>query len=139
VTPVAQPASAATASQETEPVVWTAEEKNALSWLCYYEVGGMGTSRDDACLSAISTVQTRYISGIMGMDVLSVLRWPGQFNVPIDTTTSNAAMSSIVEQYANGIRGSCSGYLYFDSTPGGPSQCVIYGAVSQFLEFHNGW
>jgi hypothetical protein len=44
-----------------------------------------------------------------------------------------------VEQYQAGARGSCNGYPYFDSVPGGPSSCVIYGPGGQFEEFHTGW
>src|SRR5205085_1419264 len=61
-----------TASQPTPqgtPIAFTTEERNALSWMCYYEVGGMGTVKYDACLSVISTVRARYVydSG-MGTD-----------------------------------------------------------------------
>jgi hypothetical protein len=122
------------------PIAWTEEEKNALSWMCYYEVGGMGAARVDGCLSVISTVRARYVYGSgLGHDVLSVLQWPGQFNIQIDTSNPHSDMYPIVEQYQDGARGSCNGYLYFDSVSGGPSLCVIYGSGTQFLEFHNGW
>jgi len=108
--------------------------------MCYYEVGGMGAARRDACLSVISTVRARYIYGSgLGYDVLSVLQWPGQFNIPINTASPHPDMYPIVQQYQNGARGSCNGYLYFDSVPGEPALCVIRGAAEQFIEFHNGW
>jgi hypothetical protein len=108
--------------------------------MCYYEAGGMGPARGDACLSVIATVRARYVYGRgLGSDVLSVLRWPNQFNVPIITDSSQPQMLAFIEQYQRGSRGSCSGYYYFDSVPGGPSLCVIYGLANQFVEFHNGW
>jgi hypothetical protein len=125
---------------EGTPIVWTQEEKNALSWMCHYEVGGMGSVKYDACLSVISTVRARYVySSGMGTDVMSVLQWPNQFNIPIKTDSPNATFIGTVEEYQNGARGSCNGYFYFDSVSGGPSLCVIYGASNQFLDFHNGW
>ncbi len=136
----AEPTRASEPAPAVEPIEWTPEEKNALSWMCQYEVGGMGAVRIDACLSVISTVRARYVySSGLGTDVLSVLQWPGQFNIPIRTDEPNQGLIGVVEQYQNGARGSCNGYLYFDSVPGGPSLCVIYGAGGQFLDFHNGW
>lgn len=135
-TTAAQP----TATIETTPISWTQAEKNALSWMCFYEVGGMGAARTDACLSVISTVRARYVYGSgLGDDVLSVLQWPNQFNIEIRTDAPYPDLISVVEQYQNGARGSCNGYFYFDSVPGGPSLCVIYGDANQFIEFHNGW
>jgi hypothetical protein len=108
--------------------------------MCYYEVGGMGRVRYDACLSVISTVRARYVfGGGMGTDVLSVMSWPNQFNIPIETATPHSDFIGTVEQYQTGARGSCSGYFYFDSDPGGPVGCTIFGADNQFIEFHNGW
>jgi hypothetical protein len=125
---------------EGTPIVWTEEEKNALSWMCHYEVGGMGTVKYDACLSVISTVRARYVYGSgLGSDVMSVLQWPNQFNIPIKTDSPNTTFIGTVEEYQGGARGSCNGYFYFDSVAGGPSLCVIYGAANQFLDFHNGW
>jgi hypothetical protein len=125
---------------EGTPIAWTQEEKNALSWMCQYEVGGMGSVKYDACLSVISTVRARYVYGTgLGSDVMSVLQWPNQFNIPIKTDAPNAVFIGTVEEYQNGARGSCNGYFYFDSVPGGPSLCVIFGASNQFLDFHNGW
>jgi hypothetical protein len=127
-------------SAEGTPIAWTQEEKNALSWMCHYEVGGMGTVKYDACMSVISTVRARYVYGSgLGSDVLSVLQWPNQFNIPIKTDSPNSVFIGTVEEYQNGARGSCNGYFYFDSVSGGPSLCVIYGASNQFLDFHNGW
>jgi hypothetical protein len=129
-----------TAMIETTPISWTEAEKNALSWMCFYEVGGMGAARNDGCLSVISTVRARYVYGSgMGDDVLSVLQWPNQFNIEVRTGSPHPDLISVVEQYQNGARGSCNGYFYFDSVPGGPSLCIIYGAANQFIEFHNGW
>lgn len=129
-----------TATIETTPISWTQAEKNALSWMCFYEVGGMGAARNDACLSVISTVRARYVYGSgLGDDVLSVLQWPNQFNIEVRTDAPHPDLISVVEQYQNGARGSCNGYFYFDSVPGGPSLCIIYGDANQFIEFHNGW
>ena len=129
-------------TEELTPVLieWTQGEKNALSWMCQYEVGGMGQVRYDACLSVISTIRARYVYGQgLGTDVLSVLQWPNQFNINIVTDNPNATFISMVNEYQTGVRGSCNGYFYFDSVPGGPSLCVINGAEGQFLDFHNGW
>ncbi len=124
------------------PIVWTQEEKNALGWLCYGEVGGMAERKVDACLSVISTVRARYAysNGFPETDVLGTLRRPGQFNVTIytDRPGPDPDLNWAVEQYQAGARGSCSGYLYFDSVPGGPSLCQIYSSGG-WIEFHNGW
>lgn len=129
-------------TEEVTPVSieWTQGEKNALSWMCQAEVGGMGQVRYDACLSVISTVRARYVYGQgLGTDVLSVLQWPNQFNIDVITDNPNSTFIGTVNQYQMGTRGSCNGYFYFDSVSGGPSLCVINGAEGQFLDFHNGW
>lgn len=140
IQPTSQASMQPTQTVDLTPIAWTEEEKNALSWMCFYEVGGMGAMRDDACLSVISTVRARYVYGSgLGTDVLSVLRWPGQFNIEVRTDSPHPDLFPVVERYQQGARGSCNGYFYFDSVPGGPSSCVIYGAANQFIEFHNGW
>ncbi len=125
-------------------IVWSDAEKNALTWLCWYEVRGMGDVRTDACLSVISTVRARYAysSGFGTSDVISTIRAEGQFTgVKIDTSqpAPDPELLWMVEIYAGGARGSCTGYFYFDSIPGGPSLCVIHSSNGQFVEFHNGW
>jgi hypothetical protein len=125
-------------------IVWTDAEKNALSWLCWYEVRGMGDVRTDACLSVISTVRARYAynSGFGTSDVISTILAKGQFTgVKIDTAqpAPDPELLWMVEIYASGARGSCTGYFYFDSISGGPSLCVIRSSNGQFVEFHNGW
>lgn len=125
-------------------IVWTDAEKNALTWLCWYEVRGMGDVRTDACLSVISTVRARYAynSGFGTSDVISTILAEGQFTgVKIDTTrpAPDAELLWMVEIYVSGARGSCTGYFYFDSLSGGPSLCVIRSSNGQFVEFHNGW
>ncbi len=130
-------------SAPVTPIPWTQEEINALSWLCYYEVRGMAEARVDACLSVISTVRARYAygSGFAETDVISTLRRPGQFNFDFDPSqpAPDAEMYWVVQQYQWGMRGSCNGFLYFDSVPGGPSLCVIQSSTGEFMEFHNGW
>jgi len=130
--------------QPTPPeIVWTQEEKNALGWLCYGEVGGMGSAKIDGCLSVISTVRMRYAypNSFPETDVISTLLRPGQFNVTIytDRPGPDPDLNWAVEQYQAGARGSCNGFLFFDSVPGGPSLCTIYAANGQWMEFHNGW
>ncbi|MBN1311825.1 MAG: hypothetical protein JXB30_10420 [Anaerolineae bacterium] len=124
-------------------IAWTDAEKNALSWLCWYEVRGMGDVVADACLSVISTVRARYAynSGFGTNDVISTILAEGQFTgVEIDTSQpASSELYWLAEIYANGARGSCTGYFYFDSVPGGPSLCVIRSSNGQFIEFHNGW
>lgn len=154
LTPTATPTSTATATAAIspspspvpvtpEPIVWTQEEKNALSWMCYGEVGGMGAAKIDACLSVISTVRVRYAyaNNFAGDDLLSTLFAPGQFNVPMytDRPGPDPDLMWAVEQYAAGMRGSCTGFRYFNSIPGGPAQCTIYASNGQFLQFHNSW
>ncbi|MGF1505392.1 MAG: hypothetical protein ACFB51_09760 [Anaerolineae bacterium] len=141
-TPTATPVD--TAVPETNaPIVWNQDEKNALTWLCAGEVGGMGAVRDDACLSVISTVRARYAypNGFAETDVISTLLRPNQFNVPIETETPHpdSSLMAVVEAYAAGARGSCNGYLYFNSIPDGPSECRINGAGGLFIQFHNTW
>lgn len=143
--PTAEPTLAVEATPDLPrtPIAWTEAEKNALSWLCLHEVGGMGSTRIDACLSVVSTVRARYAysNNFPELDVISTLLKPNQFNIEFDTAqpAPDAELYAAVEQYQNGVRGSCNGYLFFDSVPGGPSLCVIWGAAGQFLEFHNGW
>jgi hypothetical protein len=123
-------------------IEWTQEEKNALSWMCYGEVGGMAGARVDACLSVISTVRARYVyaNSFYETDVISTLTRPGQFNVEIhtDRPAPDDDLMWAVEQYEAGARGSCNAFLYFDSVPGGPSLCQIYSS-NGWIEFHNGW
>jgi hypothetical protein len=132
-------------SQAPAPtVVWTSAEKNALSWLCWYEIRGMSEVKLDACLSVISTVRARYAynNGFGASDVISTILAEGQFTgVQIDTEQPSPDPDLLwaVEIYAGGARGSCTGYFYFDSIPGGPSLCVIRASNGQFVEFHNGW
>jgi hypothetical protein len=147
ITPLPVPTSTPTATPlplATAPVInWSEEEKNALSWLCYAEVRGLREHRDDACLSVISTVRARYAynSGFKETDVVSTLLREDQF--PIEFYTDRPApiadFYNLVELYQYGARGSCNGYLYYDSVPGGPSLCVLTASNGQFIEFHNGW
>jgi hypothetical protein len=137
------PATQPTIDPEDIPEIeWTQEEKNALSWMCYGEVGGMAGSKVDACLSVISTVRARYVyaNSFYETDVISTLTRPGQFNVEIhtDRPAPDDDLVWAVEQYEAGARGSCNAFLYFDSVPGGPSLCQIYSA-NGWIEFHNGW
>jgi hypothetical protein len=102
----------------------------------------MGSVRGDACLSVISTVRARYAysNGFGTTDVISTILAPNQFHITIDTSqpAPDAALYDLVIAYQNGARGSCNGYLYFDSVPGGPVLCTIRSSNGQFLEFHNG-
>lgn len=120
---------------------WTQEEKNALSWLCYGEVGGMGVTAVDACLSVLSTVRVRYLRASSGgsSSIVDIITAPGQFNVRIETAypSPSEAMNQAVEQYVAGLRGSCSGYYFFDSAPPQPGACVIYGYGGQWVRFYN--
>jgi hypothetical protein len=124
------------------PIEWTTEEANALAWLCYGEVGGMGWSKVDACLSVISTVRARYAytNGFYTSSVLETITAPGQFNVRIETDQPgpSAELNEAVQLYADGVRGSCSGYLYFTGQPRSDA-CVIYGYGNQALYFFNSW
>lgn len=126
------------------PIPWTVEDVNALTWLCYEEVRGMREARIDACLSVISTVRRRYAydDDPYHEDTISeTLLRENQF--PIDFELARPApddqLMNAVDEYQWGARGSCTGYLYYDSVPGGPSLCVIRAANNQFVEFHNGW
>lgn len=139
-TPIPSPQPTFTPEPAVE-IVWTQAEKNALSWLCYGEVGGMGVTRVDACLSVISTVRARYAysNRFSTTTVLDTLRAPGQFNVRIETDrpVPDADMVAAVEDYQRGARGSCSGYLHFDAAPPGANDCVIYGYGGQWLRFYS--
>lgn len=136
-----EPTTEATSEPPAE-IFWTQEEKNALGWLCYGEVGGMAGAKVDACLSVLSTVRARYAysNGFSETDVMGTLLRPGQFNVTVHTDRPgpDPDLNWAVEQYMNGMRGSCNGYLYFDSVPGGPSLCQIFSNYG-WIEFHNGW
>ncbi len=146
--PTLTPSSAPVILLEAQPtstfvlIEWTEAEKNALSWMCNDEIGGMGTNVvRNACLSVISTVRARYAypNGFTEKDVIGTLLRPNQFSIEVKTETPNERFYPIVEAYQQGARGSCNGYLFFDSVPGGPSVCVIYGAAGMFMEFHTGW
>lgn len=126
------------------PIPWTEEDANALTWLCYYEVRGMREARIDACLSVISTVRRRYAyeddpyhEDTIAETLLRENQFPIDFE--LDRPAPDGDLVSAVANYQWGARGSCTGYLYYDSVPGGPSLCVIRAANNQFVEFHDGW
>lgn len=125
------------------PIPWTQEELNALSWLCYSEIRGMAERRVDACLSVVSTVRQRYAyaNEFDETDIAGTLARPRQFPVEIhfDYPAPDQELYWAVTQYQYGARGSCNGYLYYDSVPGGPSLCVVRASNGQWEEFHNGW
>lgn len=142
-TPTETPIPSPRPTRTPEPAVeieWTQAEKNALSWLCYGEAGGMGVTRVDACLSVISTVRARYAysNRYSATNVLETITAPGQFNVRIETDrpVPDAEMVSAVEDYQRGARGSCSGYLHFDSASPRANDCVIYGYGGTWLRFY---
>lgn len=122
-------------------IEWTQAERYALQWLCYGEVGGMTGVKVDACLSVISTVRARYAyaNRFNYPDLLSAVMAPGQFNVTLytDQPGPDADLNWAVDQYQTGARGSCNGYLYFNSIPGGPAECTLRSSNGQFLQFHN--
>ena len=140
-TPSSTPTMLATLTLEPDNTDWTQEEKNALSWLCYGEARGMGENKVDACLSIISTVRVRYAvsTRFTTTTMLEVLTKPFAFSVPIDALqpSPDAEINDTVALYQRGIRGSCTGYLYFDSVERGPHDCVIYGPDGQFIEFYS--
>jgi hypothetical protein len=126
------------------PIPWTDEDYNALTWLCYEEVRGMKEARYDACLSVISTVRRRYAyeddpyrEDTIEQTLLRENQFPIDFE--LDRPAPDEFLQQAVDQYQWGARGTCTGYLYYDSVPGGPSLCVIQAANGQFVEFHNGW
>jgi hypothetical protein len=137
------PLPSATPTPTPPEIEWTQAEKNALAWLCYGEVGGMQEAKVDACLSVISTVRARYAyyNGFNETDVIGTLLRPGQFNVTIhaDAPSPDPDLNWTVELYVSGVRGTCTGFLYFDSVPGGPSLCTIRSGNGQWVEFHSGW
>ncbi len=143
-TPTETPVPSPRPTNPPEPHVeinWTQEEKNALAWMCYGEVGGFGANAGDACLSTISTVRLRYIraNASAPASIVDILRAPGQFNVRIETDrpSPSQAMNDAVEQYQAGMRGSCNGYYFFDSAPPQAGACVIYGYANQSMRFYN--
>lgn len=148
-TPTVTPTPTITPTPEPSPtfdapeIHWSQADKNALSWLCYGEVGGMGWAKIDACLSVISTVRVRYAynNSFASDSVVEALTRPGQFPVRIETDrpSPDPELNQAVEQYEQGLRGSCTGFKYFNSVPGYPGECVIYGPAGQFIQFHNSW
>ena len=141
-TPIPTSTPAPTATDGPPPEIeWTQEERYALEWLCYGEVGGMTGVKVDACLSVISTVRARYAysNNFNYPDLLSAVMAPGQFNVTIHTDQPgpDADLNWAVDQYQAGARGTCNGYLYFNSIPGGPAECTLRSSNGQFLQFHN--
>ena len=125
------------------PIPWTEEDFNALTWLCYEEVRGMREARYDACLSVIATVRQRYAyenaytEGGIQETLLRENQFPITFH--LDRPAPDEQFQEAVQQYQWGARGSCTGYLYYDSVPGGPSICVIESSNGSFVEFHRGW
>ena len=73
--------------------------------------------------------------------IAGTLQRENQFPIDfeLDRPAPDDELVSAVDQYQWGARGSCTGYLYYDSVPGGPSLCVIRASNNQFVEFHNGW
>jgi len=125
-------------------IEWSDADKNILSWVCYGEIGGMVEKKIDACLSVISTIRARYAynSPFKERDIVSTLERPGQFTGlkwEADRPGPDPELMWAVNQYQAGARGSCSGYLYFDSLPGGPVLCSIHSSNNEFMDFHNGW
>ncbi len=141
-TPTPGPTSTAPAPTPPE-IEWTQAERNALSWMCYGEVGGMAEQKVNACLSVISTVRARYAyyNAFSTTNVVDTLRAPGQFNVRIETgsPSPDPDLNWTVEQYQAGMRGTCNGYLYFNSLPDGPVLCTITSSTGEFMHFHNSW
>lgn len=141
-TPTDTPPPTITPTFDAPEIHWSQADKNALSWLCYGEVGGMAWAKVDACLSIISTVRVRYAYGTGASDtVYEALTRPGQFNVRIETDrpSPDDELNQTVELYEQGMRGSCTGFRYFNSSPGAPGDCVIYGPLGQFVQFHHSW
>jgi hypothetical protein len=139
-TPIPTSTAAPTTTDGPPPEIeWTQEERYALQWLCYGEVGGMTGVKVDACLSVISTVRARYAYTGNYPDLMSAVMAPGQFNVTIHTDQPgpDADLNWAVDQYQTGARGSCNGYPYFNSIPGGPAECTLRSGNGQFLQFHN--
>ena len=103
----------------------------------------MGAVRIDACWSVLATVRQRYAypNEFAETDVAGTLARPGQFPIEFhfDYPAPDEELYNAVLQYQWGARGSCSGYLYYDSVPGGPSECGIYSENGSWIEFHNGW
>jgi hypothetical protein len=103
----------------------------------------MGGARIDACWSVLSTVRERYAypNEFEEIDVAGTLMRPGQFPIEIhfDYAAPDEELYRAVIQYQLGARGSCNGYLFYDSLSGGPSECVIRSSNGSWIEFHNGW
>lgn len=103
----------------------------------------MGWAKVDACLSVISTVRVRYAyaNNFSSDSVVEALQKPGQFPVRIETDrlSPDDEINRAVDLYEQGLRGSCTGYKYFNSAPGSPGECAIYGPAGQFIQFHNSW
>lgn len=125
------------------PIAWNQEDFNALTWLCYEEVRGMAEQRIDACWSVISTVRQRYAytNAYHEESIVDTLERENQFPITFhtDRPAPDEELQNAVRQYQYGARGSCTGYLYYDSVPGGPSLCVITSSNGSFVEFHQGW
>ena len=130
-------------------------ERELLVRLCVAEVFGMQPAiRVDACLSVIDTVFTRMktgtisdgtLEGTLGWHRESDYYWQfppwvtlGCERVPQEACRDNVPdgwAREAVELYLTGVRGSCSGYLYYNSIPGGSRDCVISDG-NQYAEFH---
>jgi hypothetical protein len=144
-TPLATPTFLPSTTPIPPPLIdWSDADKNILSWVCYGEIGGMAEKKIDACLSVISTIRARYAynSPFKERDIVSTLERTGQFTGlkwTADRPGPDPDLMWAVNQYQAGARGSCSGYLYFDSLPGGPVLCSIHSSNNEFMDFHNGW
>ncbi|MBN1122393.1 MAG: hypothetical protein JXJ17_15060 [Anaerolineae bacterium] len=139
-TPTRTPLPTATSTPAPPTIFWSQGEKYALAWMCYGEVGGMLEVKIDACLSVLSTARTLdMFYNAPGSDILGVL--DRAFYVPVytDRPSPDPELDWAVEAYINGARGSCTGYMYFNADPGGPSLCVIRSSNGSWIEFHNGW
>lgn len=139
-TPTQTPLPTATSTLAPPTIFWTQAEKYALAWMCYGEVGGMLEVKIDACLSVLSTARTLdMFYNSPGSNILGVLDRAFYVTVHTDRPSPDPELDWTVEAYINGMRGSCTGYMYFNSDPGGPSLCVIRSSNGSWVEFHNGW
>lgn len=136
-------------------LVVTADERELLIRLCVAEVFGMAEAvRQDACLSVISTVFARMdgmiisdgtIAGTLGWHKGDAEFWqfPPYVTLGCDYVHPSACRDTIdpafaeiaVDAYLRGARGSCDGYLFYNSIPGGTVDCLITDG-SQYAEFH---
>lgn len=133
-----------------------AGHREMLAWLVWVEARGMNEAYWSSALSVISTVMERTDKKVLSNGTIdgtigwcnedgSLCQFPawvadlgceGVTLCPLNDTAGLIVAREAVNLYEFGYRGSCDGYLYYDSLDNGGGDCLIVSG-DKFIEFHN--